>query len=603
MRRLVRFLAPYKVLVILAPLMMALEVTGDLMMPRLVQHIIDEGILVDDRGEVLRSGVLMVVIALVGMVAGVLCGVFAIRASLGFAADLREAQFRTVQQLSFGNLDRLETGSLITRLTTDVTQLSDAVQMAIRIMIRSPLTLLGSLVLGILTAPRLAPLFVVLFPVIAVLIAVVMKKAFPRFRVVQSKLDRINAIIQENLAGVRVVKAFARHDHERRRFGVGNDDLRDTTLGATYIMVAVMPLIMFVVNVGLVAALWFGGVRVIDGDLDLGALVAFTNYLVQSLSGLMMLSMIIVRFTRAEVSAERVNEVLDSVPDLAQPTVTSSQDGPALRGEVSFEHVGFRFSEDSDDVLRDLSFTVRPGQVLAILGATGSGKSALVGLIPRFYDATSGVVRIDGHDVREIPEPTLRHTVAIALQEAVLFSGTIADNIRFGNEYATRQEVERAAEMAQAAEFVRALPEGFDSVVGQRGVNLSGGQRQRLAIARALVQRAQVLVLDDSTSAVDVATEARIQAALATIDQTCIIVAQRISAVIGADRILVLDDGRIVADGTHDELLRGNATYREICLSQFPEGQLPAGPSSLVAGLSDVDEATTDEEDDRVATS
>ncbi len=574
MRRLWSFLWTYKLWVILAPLMMAVEVGMDLMQPRLIQRIIDQGIANGDLGEVQRTGALMVGLAVVGMIGGVLCGVFAVRASQWFGADVREALFSKVQTLSFGNLDRLETGGLITRLTNDVVQLSDAVQMMLRIMVRAPLLLVGSLTLGIMTAPKLALLFIVLMPIILGAVAIVFRRAFPLFKQVQQRLDRINAIIQENLAGVRVVKAFAHHRHEMGRFGHANDDLRDTTLSAVYTIVAIMPVMMLTVNFGIVAVLWYGGNIVSSGNLEIGALVAFINYMMQTLFSLMMFSMVIVRFTRAEASAERVNEVIDAVPEITPPVAPVAISDFRPKGKVAFEHVSFAFDteEGSEPVLTDISFVAEPGSVVAILGATGSGKSALVGLIPRFYDVDSGRVTIDGVDVREIPEDQLRASVAIALQEAVLFSGTIRDNIRFGRAGATDEEVEEAARMAQADPFIRDLPGGYDATVGQRGVNLSGGQKQRLAIARALLHNAPILILDDSTSAVDVATERKIQEALAGLDQTSFIVAQRISAVVNADKILVLDAGRIVAEGTHEELMASSSVYREIYESQVESG-------------------------------
>jgi ATP-binding cassette subfamily B protein len=550
--------------------MMAIEVAMDLMQPRLIQRIIDEGIANDDPGLVLRTGLLMVGLAIVGLGGGILCGVFAIRAAQGFGADLRWSLFSKVQTLSFGNLDRLETGGLITRLTSDVVQLADVVAMMLRIMIRAPLLLVGSLVMGALTSPRLALLFFALMPIVLIAVLIVFKRAFPLFKKVQERLDRINSVMQENLAGVRVVKAFARHDHEIGRFGAANDALRDTTIKAVMIVVVVMPVMMFTVNLGIIGTLWFGGHLVEREQLAVGELVAFINYLMQALFALIMVSMLVIRFTRAEASAERVQEVLESTPDIVQPATPDLDFKP--KGKVEFQHVGFRYGEDAEPVLQDVSFVAEAGSVLAILGATGSGKSSLVALIPRFYDVDSGCILIDGVNVREIDETILRTSIAIALQESVLFSGTIRDNIRFGRPDASDEDVLRAAQMAQADPFIQDLPDGYDAKVGQRGVNLSGGQKQRLAIARALLSEAPILILDDSTSAVDVTNERRIQEALAKLDQTCIIVAQRISAVVAADKILVLDDGRIVAEGTHEGLLETSEVYRDIYESQVESG-------------------------------
>lgn len=568
-RRLTSYLRPYRLWVILAPLMMTFEVAMDLVQPWLLARLIDEGVAKSDLAVVRQTGLLMLGIAAVGAVVGVTCGVFAVRAAQGFGADLRGGLFRKVQDLSFGNLDRLETGSLITRLTNDVTQLTETVAMLLRIMVRVPLLLVGSMIMAVFTSPQLALLFLVLIPAVAVVIGIVMRIAFPIFKVVQQKLDRLNTVMQENLAGVRVVRVFARSGHERDRFESTNADLRDTTLSVIRYIVIVMPVLMFIINAGIVAALWFGGRMIVTGDLEVGQLVAFSNYLLQSLMSIMFLSMLAVRFARAEASAGRVNEVLDSVPTVTNPLVPISIETFRPRGRVEFDNVAFAYDDESAPVLRDVSFVAEPGQTVAILGATGSGKSSLVNLIPRFYDATSGRVTIDGIDVREIDIDALRATVAIALQESVLFTGSVRDNIRYGRPTASDAEVERAARMAQAWDFVSELPDQLDAIVGQRGVNLSGGQKQRLAIARALMMRAPILILDDSTSAVDVATEARIQAALADLRQTCLIVAQRISAVLAADKILVLEAGRVVAEGTHGELMETSPVYRDIYDSQM----------------------------------
>ena len=566
-RRLFSFLRAYRLWVILAPLMMAIEVGADLLQPRLVERIIDDGIAKNDVDVVRNTAFLMLGVAVVGLVGGVLCGVFAIRASQGFGADLRGTLFRKVQSFSFANLDHLETGSLITRLTNDVTQLVDMVAMMLRIMIRAPLLLFGSLILATITSPKLAILFVILIPLILILIAVVMRIAYPLFRLVQKKLDGVNTVMQENLAGVRVVRVFARARYEEDRFHAANADLRDATLRVMRYMVAVMPLLMFLVNVGIVAAYWYGGNLVNTGDLEVGQLVAFSNYMLQSLFGIMMLSMLIMRFARAEASAGRVNEVLDTEPVILPPPIPIER--ARRQGRIEFRNVSFAYEADGAPALRDISFVAEPGQEIAILGATGSGKSTLVNLIPRFHDVTSGEVLIDGVNVRDYDEPTLRSLVAIALQESILFSGTIRDNIRYGRPTASEAEVEEAARMSQAWDFISALPEGLDSVIGQRGVNLSGGQKQRLAIARALILHAPILILDDSTSAVDVATEARIQQALATVRQTRIIVAQRISAVLNSSKIIVLEAGELIAEGTHHELLVTSPVYRDIYESQM----------------------------------
>ncbi|MDP8908034.1 MAG: ABC transporter ATP-binding protein/permease, partial [Chloroflexota bacterium] len=434
------------------------------------------------------------------------------------------------------------------------------------------------------TSPRLALLFLILIPLVAGIILFAFRRMFPLFGVVQRRLDALNGVLQENLAGVRVVRVFARGPFETERFFGANTSLKNANLAAVRLGVVIMPALIMVLNLGLTAAIWFGGIQIDRGQLQVGELIAFTNYLVQSLFALMMTSMLVVRLSRAEASAERVAEVLANSPEIVPPAHPLRE--LAGRGEVVFDDVSFRYTGkadqngmtgDTEPVLRQVSFTARPGQTVAILGATGSGKSTLVNLIPRFYDVSAGRILIDGVDIRQIDETTLRGAIAMALQESILFTGSIRDNIRFGRPDASDAEVRQAAKMAQAHEFIEALPEGYDAIVGQRGVNLSGGQKQRIAIARALILGSPILILDDSTSAVDVATERRIQEALSGMRQTCIIVAQRISAVVGADMILVLDGGRIVAQGTHDELMATSGVYRDIYESQMETGAVVYG--------------------------
>ncbi len=571
-RQLARFLTPYRNWALLAPLLMLLEVSMDLLQPRLIARIIDQGLGRGDLPLIYSTAAWMLGCAVVGLLGGMGCTVFAVRAAQNFGADLRGNLFRQVQTLSFGNLDRLETGKLITRLTGDVTQVQEMVMMLLRVMVRTPLLLVGSVLMAALTSPRLALLFVVLLPLVTLILRWIINRTYPLFSQVQSRLDTLNTVMQENLAGVRVVKAFSRSDHELGRFRRANDGLTDRNIAATRTGAATMPLMMLTLNFGLVAAIWLGGRQVLVGGLQTGQLIAFINYLGQALMSLMSVSMLTSRLSRAEASAERINEVLRGVPDIAPAAIPVAL--PAPRGRVAFEHVTFGYGHSPDPALRDVSFVAEPGETIAILGATGAGKSTLLNLIPRFYDATGGRITIDGVDIRDLDEATLRETVGIALQEAVLFSGTLRDNIRYGQPDADAPTTQAAAEIAQAHEFIARLPERYDAPIGQRGVNLSGGQKQRLAIARAVLPRPAVLLLDDSTSAVDVATEARIQAALAegSRDQTRLIVAQRISTVLAADRILILAEGRLAASGTHDELLATSPLYREIYESQMEHG-------------------------------
>lgn len=571
-RKISYFLKPYWHWAVLAPLMMLLEVIMDLLQPLLVQRIVDEGIARLDLNMVIQTGLWMVVVAFLGAVGGIGCTIFAMLASQGFGADLRSAMFRKVQSLSFGNLDELETGQIITRLTNDVTQVQEVVAMLLRIMVRAPLILIGSLIMAFLTSPRLSLIFVIVSPFVGFLVWWVVGKAYPMFGLVQRKLDDLNTVLQENLAGVRVVKAFARSDYEIGRFGRVNDSLMDQTICAARVLAVTSPGMMIAINLGVVAAIWFGGVQITVGGMQTGQLIAFITYLMRALMSLMMVSMLLMRLARAQASADRIQEVMDSVPKIEPPA--APQTGVMARGRVTLEEVTFSYSDGEEPVLKAINLVAEPGQTVAILGATGSGKSSLIHLIPRFYDVTAGRVCLDGVDVRQIDEATLRCNISVALQEAILFSGTIGDNIRYGKPEASDEEVIAAAKAAQAHDFIQGLPDGYATLVGQRGVNLSGGQKQRLAIARALLTHPAVLVLDDSTSAVDVETESCIEQALETClnGSTRFVIAQRISTVLNADKIVVLEDGMVAAEGKHADLLASSRIYREIYDSQLGNG-------------------------------
>ncbi len=592
-RKLAQFLKPYWHWALLAPLLMVLEVSMDLLQPRFIEQIIDEGIAKGDLQAVLTTGLWMIGVAIVGLIGGVGCGVFTVLASQNFGADLRQTLFGKVQALSFGNLDKLETGGLITRLTNDVTQVTEMVSMLLRVMVRVPLLMVGSLIMGYFTSPRLSLLFVVLIPIVAIVLVQVINRAYPLFGGVQQRLDRLNTVMQENLSGVRVVKAFVRTTHELGRFRRANQDLTEHNILAVRTVAVTMPLMMLALNAGIVAALWIGGGRINSGDMQVGQVVAFINYLMQALMALMMISMLTMRFSRAEASSLRIGEVLASEPQIKNKANARTDFVP--KGAVQFEDVSFRYNDHSNNgkasepVLKEITFSAMPGETIALLGATGSGKSSLISLIPRFYDIDRGRVTIDGIDVREIDEVTLRQKIGFALQESVLFTGTIRDNIRYGRPEASEEEVLAAAKAAQAHDFISHFPDGYDTLVGQRGVNLSGGQKQRIAIARALLTDPAVLILDDSTSAVDVETEAKIQAALATLrkGRTSFIVAQRISTVLAADKILVLDDGRVVAAGNHTQLMTSSPIYREIYASQLDLSE-PEDTHSLEANQNGV---------------
>ena len=581
MRRLARFLRPYWYWAVLAPVTMLLEVAMDLMQPRMIQRIVDEGIVQGDVSVVISSGLWMLGLSLIGAVGGIASTTFSVLASQGFGTDLRDALFAKVHSLSFGNFDELETGGLITRLTNDVSQLQQLVSMMLRIMIRAPLLIVGSLIMAILTSPRLALMFVVLVPLIAVILGWVVNRAYPMFGDVQEQLDQLNTVMQENLAGVRVVKAFVRSAHEIARFGRVNDALMTITVRAARIVALAGPAMTTALHIGVVAAVYLGGIQVDAGTLRIGQVIAFVYYLTRTSWALMFVSMLSTRLARAQVSAERVQEVLDSTPQVQDRP--GARDILAPEGRVAFVGVTFGYAGNGNEpVLRNIDFQAEPGQTVAVLGATGSGKTTLVNLIPRFYDVSDGAVTLDGVDVRDLDQAALRQHIGVALQESVLFSGTIRENIRYGRPDASEEEVVAAAKAAQAAEFIMTLPDGYDSVLGQRGVNVSGGQKQRIAIARALLVKPKVLILDDSTSSVDVETEAKIQEALEELLSsrdglagrlnTTFVVAQRISTVLNADKILVLDDGRIAAEGTHEELMASSAIYREIYDSQLGSG-------------------------------
>lgn len=573
--RLLKGLKQFWAVAVAAPLFMLLEVGMDLLQPRLVQHIIDRGIAQGEMRVVLQTGTVMIITTLLSAIGGISCGFFAVRAGYRLGAKLRSDVFRKIQTFSFGNLDRLEGGTLITRLTSDVNQVQEMVTMVLRGMVRTPLLLVGSIVMALLTSPQLSWLFLVMMPVLLIALVLITRRTFPLYQQVQERLETLNTVMQENLAGVRVVKAFVRENYENTRFARANSSLAEKMISAVRTGSVMQPVMTLTLSGGIVVVLWIGGYRVHDGNMAVGAVVAFINYLMQSIMALMMFSNLVVQISRAQASARRVVEILDTHPALQAAGKISM---PHCEGRVVFENVSFSYEEGSGDpVLKSLSFTAEPGETVALLGTTGSGKSSLVQLIPRFYDPSNGRVTLDGVDVRDIQEEDLRKHVGIALQESVLFHDTIRANIAMGRPGASSDEVTAAAALAQAADFIQQQPDGYGTMVGQRGTTLSGGQKQRLAIARALLPGYSVLILDDSTSAVDVRTEAAIQRGLADPhrrQQTRLVVAQRISSVIGADKILVIENGRLAGQGNHEFLLKNNELYREIYESQIENGAL-----------------------------
>ncbi len=571
--RMLSYLRPYWKPAALSIAMLTVSVFAELQIPRLLQSIIDTGIPGKDLYLIGFTAVLMVVIAFID--AGMSIGntFLSVRAAQGFAADLRSAIFRRIQSFSFGNLDKFQTGQLIIRLTSDINIVQMMVMMGLRMFVRAPLMLVGSILLMFSINSELAGIVLLILPLTLVLTGLFVWKGQPMFTQVQTKLDRLNSVLQENLSGVRVVKAFVRQRHEAERFEAANVDLMNQAMRVNRFMMFLMPAMFVLINLGVLSVLYFGGLQAIQGRFTVGEILAFSNYLLSSMFPLIFLSIMASQSSAAVASGNRIYEVLDSTPMV--------QNKPGARplgdvaGRVAFEDVCFSYGQDcGEPVLNNVSFAAEPGQVVALLGATGSGKSTLINLIPRFYDVNSGRVTVDGVDVRDVTIESLRTHVGIALQEPILFSGTIRDNIRYGKPDASDEEVVEAAKAAQAHDFITGFPGGYDTEVGQRGVGLSGGQKQRISIARAILVKPKILILDDSTSSVDVETEALIQQALETVmrGRTSFIIAQRISSVLKADKILVLDRGRIAAEGHHKELMETSPIYREIYDSQLGGG-------------------------------
>ena len=570
MKKLFKYLKPYMLPTLLAPLFMLLEVAMDLMQPALMSRVIDVGVANADKAYIVRTCILMFVCALLGVTGGLGNMYFSTRAGYGFARDLRSDLYRRIQSFSFSDIDRFKTGSLVTRTTNDVTQIQNAFTTCIRMLVRAPFLCIGGVVMVLVLNAKLSLVVLAAIPFLTAMIVFLLKRGRPLFTSMQEKLDRVNTVMQENLSGIRVVKAFARADHEKAKFKVANDDLCDSTMRAMMMMSMAFPLINLIMNATMILMYAFGGSMVFHGELTPGEIMAFSNYIMQILMSLTMSSFMLMFLSRAGVSIRRVLEVLNTQSDIVDGP---DADAAVTRGEVAFDHVSFAYPGQSGNVLSDITFTARAGETVAILGSTGSGKSTLISLIPRLYDASAGSVKIDGRDVRDYHLNTLRGAIGVALQESVLFTGTIEENLRWGDENASPEEIRHAAAIAQADPFVEKLADGYQTELGQRGVNLSGGQKQRLCIARALAKYPRILILADSTSAVDLATEAEIQKGLrgAFGDMTVFIIAQRISSVMDADRILVMENGRVIDSGKHEELKKRCEVYREIVVSQLGE--------------------------------
>ena len=569
-RLVLRYLkGPARAFAIAAPFMMLIEVFMDLQQPTFMARIIDVGVANRDLRYVLSTGLVMILMAVAGFVGGALCSLFAARAAVSAGGEIREGLFRKIQSLSCADVDGFRTSSLVTRCTNDVMQVQGMVMMLLRGMVRTPLLLVGSVVMAYLLSPSLSTVFWLALPFVLGCMALVMWKSAALFSGAQAGLDKVNTIMRENLLGIRVVKAFSLESLQEGRFGASNRELTEANIRAQDATFLLMPAVMLAMNACIVAVLWFGGGMVKAGGLEIGKIMAFINYLVQITNSTIMAANLVINLSRAMASSARINEVLDRDPSLPAPAKARVPSG----FDIEFRDVTFAYSGSRESALRDISFRLGEGGSLGIIGATGSGKTSLASLLPRLYDAGSGQVLVGGVDVRDWDLAALRRRVALVTQESLLFSGTVESNLRYGREDASPGELEGALADAQARDFVDALPGGREAPVEQRGRNFSGGQRQRLSIARALVHDARILVLDDSTSAVDLGTEERLRAALAERERgrTVVVIAQRVSALMGCDRILVLDFGRMSALGSHGELLRSSAIYRSIVASQLGE--------------------------------
>lgn len=571
MRQYIKYIKPYLFSFIVGPLLMITEVIGEVLLPYFMSKIINEGIAQKNISYIISIGLVMIVTAFFMMAGGIGGAYFGAKGSISFAADLRMDVFKKIQKFSFANIDKFSTGSLVTRLTNDITQMQNMVNMALRMMLRAPGMLIGAVLMAFAMNAKLAAIILVVVPLLALALYFIIRVGFPRFTIMQKKLDLVNSGIQEALTNVRVIKSFVRGSYEEEKFSKANEDLKESSLKAFKVVILQMPIMTLAMNITIIAVVWFGGNQVIAGEMQVGDLTAFTTYVTQILMSLMMLAMILLQSSRAIVSARRVSEVLNAEIDLTDEQA-EKKDKIVENGKIEFKNVSFRYyKENKEYVLENISFTAQQGETIGIIGSTGCGKTSLVQLIPRLYDADKGEVLVDNVNVKEYSLENLRNGVGMVLQKNVLFSGTILENLEWGDEEASEEMVQSAAKAAQADGFVKSFTNGYETELGQGGVNVSGGQKQRLCIARALLKNPKILILDDSTSAVDTATEAKIRESFSGSlkNTTKIIIAQRISSVMEANKIIVMDEGKIVGMGTHKELLENCETYQEIYYSQM----------------------------------
>jgi ATP-binding cassette, subfamily B, multidrug efflux pump len=568
-----RFLKPYRAAMAVAWSLMLVELAVELLNPLFMARIIDEGILNKDLDIVLKWGFVMVGMSLIAFLSGVTNSFFAAHTSQGFGYDVRESLYKKVQSFSFASFSKLPASSLITRMTNDVRQLQNTIFMSLRIMLRAPLLVVGSTIMALIVDARLALVLVIVIPVLWLFLLWVLKRGWSLFERVQSRLDRVNEVMKENLSGMRLIKAYTRSEFEEGRFHSANEDLKDRTAKALRFMEIIMPLLMLVMNMALLSVLWFGSIDVAAGGAKVGEVVAIVTYVTRISSVFSIFSFIITSFSRARASAERVEEVFAAEIDLKDGEEVD-QNNKVTEGEIVFKDVSFQYPFTRKHVLQEISFKVGAGETVSILGATGSGKTSLFQLIPRLYDATVGTVQLDGQPIRSIPLEEIRKNIGYVPQEVILFSGSVSENLLWGKEDATREEMIQAAMDAQIHETILNLANGYDTVLGQKGVNLSGGQKQRLSIARALIRKPKILLLDDSTSALDLTTESRLLHALKQYECTTMIVTQKVSTAMESDRILLLEDGVLIGEGTHQSLLEDSVLYQRIYQSQFGEGEI-----------------------------
>lgn len=573
MIKILKNLTVYKWMVLLVCGLVFIQTMADLYLPTLMADMIDKGVVLGDIPYIWRIGLVMLLVSAIGGAAAVLASYYSAKSAMGLGRDLRRKVFNHVEGFSLQEFNEVGTSSLITRTTNDITQIQQAVIMMLRMVISAPIMLAGGIIMAVSKDAKLSLILIVTMPVLIGSILLIFYKGMPLFQLVQKKLDRLNLILRENLTGIRVIRAFNREKQEKARLKQANKELTDISIKVNKIMAFMMPIMMLVMNLTVTAIIWFGGIRIDNGAMQVGDLMAFIQYVMQIMFALIMASMMFVMIPRAAVSAKRINEVLAMQPSFFN---SGTEQADREKGTLEFDHVFFSYPGAEEPALSDITFKTGRGEITAIIGGTGSGKSTLVQLIPRFYEVTSGTIRLNGIDIRHASQEEIRSKIGYVPQKAVLFTGTIADNIRFGKQDAEQAEIERAAQIAQAEDFINKMKDGYQSEIEQGGSNISGGQKQRLAIARALVRKPDIYIFDDSFSALDYKTDAKLRAALKeeTKDAAVIIVAQRVSTVMDADRIIVLDNGHMVGMGTHQELLASNEVYREIVASQLSEEEL-----------------------------